>query len=98
MAALEAGMPDQRKVIPEQDKLLPFLFWSLIVLRSKFTAVCQYVPVGIGSSVPNVVQEGFRDSKTLQYTAENSVHIIHVLGVLDSQTNVEGISFLQYRF
>lgn len=52
-AALGAGTPDHRKVIPEQDKSLPFLFWSLIVLRSKFMAVCQYVPVGIGPSVPN---------------------------------------------
>lgn len=51
--ALEAGMPDQRKVIPEEDKLLPFLSRSLIVLRSKFMAVCQYAPVGIGSSVLN---------------------------------------------
>lgn len=42
-----------RKVIPEHDKSLPFLFWSLIVLRSKFMAVCQHVPVGTGSSVPN---------------------------------------------
>lgn len=53
MAALEAGTPDQRKVIPEQDKLLPFHFWSLILLRSKFMVVCQFVPIGIGSSVPN---------------------------------------------
>lgn len=52
-AALGAGMPDQGKVIPEQDKLFPFLFWSLIVLRSKFMAICQYVPIGIGSSIPN---------------------------------------------
>lgn len=72
----KAGMSEQRKVIPEQDKLLPFLFWSIIVLRSKFMAVCQCVPVGTGSSVPNWCVRWALVIHKL-YTAENKYTILY---------------------
>lgn len=83
--ALEAGMPDQRKVIPEQDKLLPFLFWSLIVLRSEFIAVCQYIPVGVGSSVPIWWLRWVSGVHKL-YTTEKNPSVLYLLVVSGIQT------------
>lgn len=57
-------------------QITSIFFWSLFVLRSKFIAVCQYTPVGIGSSVPAGGSGGLQRFTSFTLL-KNSSHLLY---------------------